>query len=524
VYRRVLLLALLTVSPARGAEPGPILRLGTAAGANDFRILALAFSPDGRTLAAGDADRTHYLTLWDLSSGKARHRMKSVTAFPPIAQFLAFSPDGKLLASGGVLGRVHLWDVARGKEVRELPYSGTVRVVVFSPGARSLAWGGSPATSATRGLSCFDLRQGKEIPPPRGMDHCDALAVAPDGKSFRAFCRSYLHALSWSVADGKPAGVKWRQDEGAAVIAVSADGRALASVAVKEPSLEADEVKLWDAETGKLLRRIATDQWAGHKNLFPVGAPWGDVRLAVSPDGRTVLTTGPDGSVRLWETASGRERGRFRAHRGRIDAAAFSADGRAFAVAGADTTVWVWDVLGRSPAERKAGGRFGAAALAAAWDDLANANAHTAYKAVWGLAESPERSVPFLKARLATAPGGCAFHPRVAQLVRDLGAESFAVRERATEELGALGGVAAPALEAALTGKPEPEVKRRAERLLAGIKADAPGQLRQVRAVEVLEHASTPEARKALAELAAGHPAAPVTREAKVALGRLERR
>ena len=113
---------------------------------------------------------------------------------------------------------------------------------------------------------------------------------------------------------------------------------------------------------------------------------------------------------------------------------------------------------------------------------------------------------------------------RVAQLVRDLGADSFDVRERATAELGALGEVVAPALETALAGKPEPEVKRRAERLLAGIKTDAPGRLRQVRAVEALEHAGTPEARRALAELAAGHPAASVMPEAKAARGRLERR
>ncbi|MFG3555935.1 WD40 repeat domain-containing serine/threonine protein kinase [Micromonospora sp. NPDC047557] len=103
----------------------------------DDDVSAVAFSPDGATLASADAG-TFAITFWDVATRKtaaivAGHR-EEVTAF-------AFSPDGKTLASGGRDGVIKLWDVANHQVRATLVFdeNDTVTRVLFSPGGDSIA-------------------------------------------------------------------------------------------------------------------------------------------------------------------------------------------------------------------------------------------------------------------------------------------------------------------------------------------------------------------------------------------------
>jgi hypothetical protein len=130
------------------------------------------------------------------------------------------------------------------------------------------------------------------------------------------------------------------------------------------------------------------------------------------------------------------------------------------------------------------------------------------------------KAVPYLAKQVRPAEGPAA--ARLARLIADLDAENFDDRDRATRELAALGDAAEPALRKALEGKPSAEVRQRVEGLLAKLRAGTgPEALRRGRAVEVLERAGTPEARRALEVLAKGLPGARLTREAAAALARL---
>lgn len=123
--------------PATG-KPGTKLT-----GPTDWQ-LALAFSPDGKTLAAGGYDGK--LRVWDVAGGK---RTLKVEALPPlpantpkdaplrsanVVSALAYSPDGKTIALGGSEAAIHLFQAADGKLMRSLPgHTSSVSALVFHP-------------------------------------------------------------------------------------------------------------------------------------------------------------------------------------------------------------------------------------------------------------------------------------------------------------------------------------------------------------------------------------------------------
>ena len=105
------------------------------------------------------------------------------------------------------------------------------------------------------------------------------------------------------------------------------------------------------------------------------------------------------------------------------------------------------------------------------------------------------------------------------------GLPPFQARQKATQELKQLGELAEPALREALRRKLSLEAQTSVEKLLEDARAVGLSErLRDLRAVEILERIDTPQARQALQTLAAGAPAAQLTREAKAALERLARR
>jgi HEAT repeat protein len=115
---------------------------------------------------------------------------------------------------------------------------------------------------------------------------------------------------------------------------------------------------------------------------------------------------------------------------------------------------------------------------------------------------------------------------QVARLISDLDSATFAVREKAADELEKMEELAAPHLRKALASEPSPEVRRRAKELLDRIEEEvfSPNALRGWRALEVLERIDVPEARRLLEALAKGAPEAWLTRGAMETLDRLERR
>jgi WD40 repeat protein len=148
-------------------------------------VLALAFSPDGRTLA-GPVGRLDGLSsawpvvLWDVDGRRAPRMLRGHRAW---VMAVAFAPDGKTLASGGADKSVILWDAALGREACRIEApTDRVTSLAFSPDGRTLAIAGG------RDLRLWDVpgrrfRTAPELPPRLVVL---SVAFAPDGRTLAA--------------------------------------------------------------------------------------------------------------------------------------------------------------------------------------------------------------------------------------------------------------------------------------------------------------------------------------------------
>jgi WD40 repeat protein len=99
---------------------------------------AVAFSPDGKTLATSSSDST--VRLWDVSTGKLRHTLEGHSGE---IDSIAFSPDGRVLVSGSKDRTIKVWDAATGRLQRTLTaHADRVESLAFSRDGRTLASGG----------------------------------------------------------------------------------------------------------------------------------------------------------------------------------------------------------------------------------------------------------------------------------------------------------------------------------------------------------------------------------------------
>jgi WD40 repeat protein len=280
------------------------------------RIVAVAFSPDGKLALTGSWDKT--ARLWDVATGKVLG--------PPLEHqdavvAVAFSPDGKTVLTGSDDNTARLWEVATGKALGPpLKHLGRVTAVAFSPDGKTVL-----TASWDKTAQVWDVATGKAV-GQRMEHHAAVVAVAysPDGKTVLTGSHDY-YARLYEVATGKEICPPMEHESWVVAVAFSPDGLTVLTGSRDKTA------RLWDVATGNAL-------------CLPLQHQDNVEAVAFSPDGKMVLTGSQDKSARLWDAVTGKALGPPMGHQDRVYAVAFSPDGKTALTASHDGTARFWKV------------------------------------------------------------------------------------------------------------------------------------------------------------------------------------
>jgi WD40 repeat protein len=337
-----------------------------------FGSLSVAFSADGALLGAGGGG---LVDVWDVASRQRRHSLAFPGARP---NALSFSPDGGTLATGNADGTTVVWDLETGHAVgqplvglrgavehltidaggshittasasgvaswdlqgtalsthRRLGSSGrqVSQGVAFSPDGHQMATIGYEGQLSIRDAVTLE-RQGEVV--PTGSSHCCSYVAAfsPDGRSVAAGSGNYLSFIDVmaGAVDRPPLDLGEPMTE----LEFSRDGKLLA-VGTNEGTAAIVDVERW------AVRRRVTVPLDGRVEEAEIFGGL-EVAVALSPDGTQLASVGNEGRV-LLEDVEGGGRSTLAEGKGPAFSVDFSADGRYLAAGFANGTALLIDV------------------------------------------------------------------------------------------------------------------------------------------------------------------------------------
>ncbi len=235
------------------------------------QVLSIAFSPNGKLLAASDI--SYEVHIWQVIDGKKLQTCKATDGW---AWSVSFSPDSRLLASSAN-GTIHLWNVQTGECIQTIRgYTSRVFSLAFSPDGQLLASG-----NEDHEIRIWSVTTGELIAVLSGhTDEVRSVAFSPDGYIL-ASC-SYDRTIKlWELS-----GIRGQETTGQGFN--SGNSLPITHYPLPNSNLKAQTSKL---PHSPLLTLTGHSHWV-----------WS---VAFSPDGETVASSSSDRTIRIWDVQTG---------------------------------------------------------------------------------------------------------------------------------------------------------------------------------------------------------------------------
>ncbi|MFF0633698.1 TIR domain-containing protein [Nocardia sp. NPDC004151] len=240
---------------------------------NKSAVNGLAYSADGRRLAAADNDGT--VQIWDIQSGSQIAGPFKTGNGAVVA--VAFSPDGRHLAASVFPGAIQIWDVVAGQQLRTMRLTDMAWRIAFLPEGNRIV------TTTNSGLRLWDTESGTTVAQTPDQEDKTALAVAVAPAGGLIASSGYDNLVRfWDATTLQPAGAALSgHDDAVNAIGFSPDGRNVVSGSSN------GTIRLWDVAS----RQPTSTPMTGHH---------GSVKgVGFTADGHGVLSGG-DETIRVW--------------------------------------------------------------------------------------------------------------------------------------------------------------------------------------------------------------------------------
>jgi WD40 repeat protein/tRNA A-37 threonylcarbamoyl transferase component Bud32 len=339
---------------------------------------SLEYSPDGKWLATAAGEE---IRVWDPATGRTRC---TISLSPDVATAVAFRPDGAALAVGvqgpnakakKALPQVQIWDLATGRRTNAFELGpGTIHALAFSPDGNN--------------LTIVEVDDPLELLTQASSGYLRQIAKFIEKSAVMG-----LQVWSWDLsgARGKPVPLEstWRQIAHPFRLALAADRNTLMAAGMAYPSdwLAATLIRRdsgamlkfetpvcwWDVPTGRLKKVhqgtfnplwsgallpdaslaawtgpnktvVLMDTQTGKEQVLPGVLAAQPASLAFAPVGKVLAFTSDEVTVQTWDVAGAREGTTLRGHDAPIQCLSFAPDGKTLAAGGRDHTVKIWDV------------------------------------------------------------------------------------------------------------------------------------------------------------------------------------